>query len=66
MNLFLYMFLGIIFSIWNKSLLFLNRIFVLLKFSNFAKLSMRYFTINLVEYLRLRVNKILFGEFLFI
>lgn len=66
MNLFLYMFLGIIFSIWNKSLLFLNRIFVLLKFSNFAKLSMQYFTINLVEYLRLRVNKILFGEFLFI
>lgn len=66
MNLFLYMFLGIISSIWNKSLLFLNRIFVLLKFSNFAKLSMRYFTINLVEYLRLRVNKILFGEFLFI
>lgn len=65
MNLFLYMFLGIIFSIWNKSLLFLNRIFVLLKFSNFAKLSMRYYTINL-EYLRLRVNKILFGEFLFI
>lgn len=65
MNLFLYMFLGIIFSIWNKSLLFLNRIFVLLKFSNFAKLSMRYFTINL-EYLRLRVNKILFDEFLFI
>lgn len=60
------MFLGIISSIWNKSLLFLNRIFVLLKFSNFAKLSMRYFTINLVEYLRLRVNKILFGEFLFI
>lgn len=59
------MFLGIISSIWNKSLLFLNRIFVLLKFSNFAKLSMRYFTINL-EYLRLRVNKILFGEFLFI
>lgn len=66
MNLFLYMFLGIIFSIWNKSLLFLNRIFVLLKFSNFAKLSMQYFTINLVEYLPLRVNKILFGEFLFI
>lgn len=59
------MFLGIISSIWNKSLLFLNRIFVLLKFSNFAKLSMRYYTINL-EYLRLRVNKILFGEFLFI